>query len=152
MNPPPFALHMGERIAIVMTTSSGLLRSRAATPLDEPDMWDISCLTRSIAMTIAMRWKRKAGSEATPWRTLHRTRVLCLRSLRRTDWTCLRDASGSGMKRLPRMCEWLSSSCDTGWSGTACQTTSTGCKDVHGGHKSRSDGQGRNKGGGRGAL
>lgn len=65
MNPPPFALHMGERIAIVMTTSSGLLRSKAAMPLDEPDMWDTNCLTRSIAMTDATKWKRRAGSEAT---------------------------------------------------------------------------------------
>lgn len=68
MNPPPFALHMGERIAIVITTSSGLLRSRAATPLEEPDMWDISCLTRSIAMTNTTKWERRGGSEASEGR------------------------------------------------------------------------------------
>ena len=36
LNPPFFALHNGDRIAIVMTTSSGDLRSNASRPLAAP--------------------------------------------------------------------------------------------------------------------
>ena len=47
LNPPFFALQRGERIAIVMTTSSEFLRSRAASPLDLK--CPTSCLARSMA-------------------------------------------------------------------------------------------------------
>lgn len=36
LNPPFFALHNGDRIAIVMTTSSGDLRSSASRPFTAP--------------------------------------------------------------------------------------------------------------------
>lgn len=51
LSPPFFALHRGDRIAIVMTTSSGLLRFRAARPpAGEGVRCETSCLTRSIVV------------------------------------------------------------------------------------------------------
>lgn len=51
LKPPFFALHIGDRIAIVMTTSSGDLRKSASRPLDAPGMrCETTCLTRSTAM------------------------------------------------------------------------------------------------------
>ena len=54
LNPPFFALVRGDRIAMVMTTSSGCFACNAAT--EDPGVrWDTICLTRSIARLLA-RW------------------------------------------------------------------------------------------------
>lgn len=48
LKPPFFALHRGDRMAMVMTTSSACFACRAAGPVEEPDKCDASCLILSI--------------------------------------------------------------------------------------------------------
>ena len=55
LNPPFFALHIGERIAMVMTTSSGDWRSNASRPLRAPGVkCETTCLIRSTDMSAVL--------------------------------------------------------------------------------------------------